>query len=101
MGKAKVAPTHGHTIPSLELCTAVLGIDIAEIIKEQMDFEQKDFWFYNESQVALGYLTNDTRRFYVYVASRIRAFSTPDHWQHAATDENPADLGTEEFEKPV
>lgn len=27
MGKAKVAPTHGHTIQRLELCAAVLGID--------------------------------------------------------------------------
>lgn len=37
MGKAKVAPAHGHTIPRLDLCAAVLGIEIAETITEQMD----------------------------------------------------------------
>lgn len=61
MGKAKVAPTHGHTIPSLELCAAVLGIGIAEIIREQMDLEKKSFKFYSDSQIALGYITNDAR----------------------------------------
>lgn len=101
MGKAKVAPTHGHTIPRLELCAAVLGIEIAEIIGEQMDLEKKNFKFYSDSQIALGYITNDARRFYVYVAnrvSRIRSFSEPDQWQHVTTNQNPADLGTRSFD---
>lgn len=101
MGKAKVAPTHGHTIPHLELCVAVLGTEIAEFFKEQMDLEAKDFRFYSDSQVALGYIYNDARRFYVCVAnrvSRILAFSEPNHWQHVATDQNPADLGTRAFD---
>ena len=64
---------------------------------EQMDFEKKDFWFYSDSQVALGYINNDARCFYVFVANRVsrnRAFSTLDQWQHIATDKNPVDLGT-------
>lgn len=43
MGKAKVAPTHGHTIPRLELCAAVFGIEIADIIREKMDLENSGF----------------------------------------------------------
>lgn len=35
-GKAKVAPTHGHTIPRLELCAAVLATEIAETIRNQL-----------------------------------------------------------------
>lgn len=77
MGKAKVTLTHGHIIPRLELCAAVLGIEIAEIIREQMD-KEKNFKFYSDSQIALGYITSDARRFYVSVANRvskIRSFS--------------------------
>lgn len=34
LGKAKVAPSHGHTIPRLELCSAVVAVELAEVAKE-------------------------------------------------------------------
>ena len=34
-GKTKVAPPHGHTIPRLELCAAVLAVEVSETIVEQ------------------------------------------------------------------
>ena len=100
IGKTKVAPKHGHTIPRLELCAAVLGIDIAEIIKDQLDIDNEDFHFYTDSQIVLGYISNDEKRFFVYVANRvgrIRAFSMPKQWNHIPTKENPADLATRPF----
>lgn len=36
--KGKVDPTHGHTIPRLELCAAVMAIDLVDTISEQLDF---------------------------------------------------------------
>ena len=36
--KSKLAPNHGHTIPSLELCTALLATDIVAFIQEQLKF---------------------------------------------------------------
>ena len=45
----------------------------------------------------LGYIANQTRRFYVYVSNRvgrIRSSSNPEQWYYVPTDRNPADLGT-------
>ncbi|XP_062610110.1 uncharacterized protein LOC134271902 [Saccostrea cucullata] len=100
LGKGKVVPVHGHTIPRLELCAAVMAVDLAETINEQMDIDREAFHFYTDSRIVLGYISNDSRRFHVYVANRvgrIRSFSKPCQWNHIPTDCNPADLATREF----
>ena len=67
LGKAKVSPQHGHTIPRLELCAAVLAVEISEIVLENIDHPIETMKFYTDSKVVLGYILNQTRRFYVYV----------------------------------
>lgn len=47
--------------------------------------------------MVLGFIGNETRRFYVYVSNRvdrIRKSSTPQQWHYVRTDRNPADLAT-------
>ena len=97
LGKAKLAPTHGHTIPRLELCAAVLATELYNIISDQLDVEIENVKFYTDSKVVLGYIHNETRRFYTYVCNRvdrIRKHTTPEQWNYVHTDQNPADHGT-------
>ena len=92
--KGKLAPNGSNTIPRMELCAAVLG---AEIIKEQLNIPSECFRYYTASQIVLGYLTNTTRRFYVYVSNRVNRIhqsSFPNQWTHVPTEQNPADLAT-------
>jgi len=99
LGKAKLAPAHGHSLPRLELCAAVLAVEIGETIQEALKLptEGPSIKYYTDSRVVLGYINNRTRRFYTYVSNRvdrIRHSSKPSDWHHVSTDENPADLGT-------
>ncbi|XP_063397214.1 uncharacterized protein LOC134681506 [Mytilus trossulus] len=97
LGKAKVAPSHGHTIPRLELCAAVLAIELAESVTEHLDIPPEKFRFFTDSKVVLGYISNDSRRFYTYVANRvakIRKFSKASQWSYVHTGNNPADQAT-------
>ena len=53
--------------------------------------------YYSDSRVVLGYITNETRRFYVYVSNRverIRKTSSPEQWYYVPSQQNPADLAT-------
>jgi hypothetical protein len=97
MGKSKLAPSQGHTIPRLELCAAVLAVEIGETILENLDFTPSAVKYFTDSKVVLGYISNATRRFYTYVSNRveqIRLLSSPDQWNYVPTHLNPADQGT-------
>ena len=97
LGKSKVAPLHGHTIPRLELCAAVMATEIFECVSENLNIIPNSVQFYTDSKVVLGYINNEKRRFYIYVSNRvdrIRRLSCPSQWKYVPSDSNPADLGT-------
>ncbi|XP_021180355.2 uncharacterized protein LOC110369531 [Fundulus heteroclitus] len=97
LGKARLAPRPELTVPRLELCAAVMAVEMAEIIKEEIDHPIDKTSFYTDSKVVLGYIHNQSRRFYVYVNNRvcrIRESTTPEQWHFVATDQNPADHGS-------
>lgn len=69
MGKAKLSPE--QTVPRLELCAAVLAVELAEFITSEIDIPLDDTTYFTDSKVVLGYICNETRRFYVYVSNRV------------------------------
>ena len=96
-GQSRVAPIQITSIPRLELCAAVLASQAVDKIMKEMDVEIDEATFYTDSKVVLGYIQNESRRFYVYVANRvqlIRKISSPEQWTYVDTNENPADLAT-------
>jgi hypothetical protein len=96
-GKAKLAPSHATTIPRLELCAAVLAVEITQLVTEEQAVKPDSITYYSDSKVVLGYITNETRRFYVYVSNRverIRKSSSPEEWRYVPTHLNPADCAT-------
>ena len=71
IGKAKLAPKSATTIPRLELCAAVLGAEICDVIKHEMELTIDQFYFYSDSQAVLGYLSKTSRRFFIYVSNQV------------------------------
>ena len=96
-GQSKVATAQTTSIPRLELCAAVLVSQAVHKIEKEIDMEIYEITFYTDSKVVLGYIQNEGRRFYVYVANRvqtIRKTSNPRQWKFIDTSKNPADLST-------
>ncbi|KAM9771204.1 uncharacterized protein ACBT44_004535 [Syngnathus typhle] len=94
LGKAKLSPPSEPTIPRLGLCAAVLAVEMAELIVQEIDLPLDAVTFYCDSKVVLGYIHNQSKRFYVYVhnrVQRIRQSTDPKQWRYVPTEHNPAD----------
>ena len=93
--KSRVAPIKSVTIPRLELQGAVLAARVDSMLREEMNIELSRSYFWIDSEIALKYIRNDTKRFHVYVSNRvgeIRRLTEPDQWHHISGKENPADI---------
>ncbi len=90
-GKAKLALRPEISVPRLELCAAVLAVEIAETIEDEIDTKLDSVTFYSDSKVVLGYICNESRKCYVYVnnrVQRIRKSTHPKQWKYVPTDQN-------------
>lgn len=70
LGTSKIAPEH-YTIPRLKFCRALLAVEVAKTVATHLDLCIKDFTFQTDSNVVVGYIQNESRRFYTYVANRV------------------------------
>lgn len=96
-GKARLAPLPELSIPRLELCAAVLSVNMMETIIAEIAVRFDEINLYTDSRVVLGYICNEKRRFHVYVSNRvqrIRSRTKPEQWHYVSSDHNPADIAT-------
>ena len=92
--KSCVAPLKFVSIPSLELTATTLSVKIWKLIWEEFQYSIDKEYFWTNSQMVLGYLWNESKRFKVFVASRIQIIkehSDVGQWQNVASKDNPAD----------
>ncbi|XP_078355246.1 uncharacterized protein LOC144639838 [Oculina patagonica] len=94
MGKARLAPIKAVTIPRLELTAATVSVRLGEILKKELDESIDTIQYHTDSVTVLRYISNDQKRFQVFVANgvqTIRNLSEPSQWKYVETKENPAD----------
>ncbi|KAJ8376418.1 hypothetical protein SKAU_G00069980 [Synaphobranchus kaupii] len=94
IAKARVAPTKLTSIPRLELSAAAVSARISVMLKNELEMQIDEEFFWPDSQVVLAYINNEARRFHVFVANcmqLIRENTNPNQWYYIDTAENPAD----------
>lgn len=97
MAKSRVAPLKVTTIPRLELTAAVVSVAVNDMLKEEMNLADAEAYFWTDSQVVLGFIKNEARRFHMFVANqvqRIHRTTTPQQWRYIPSDENSADYAS-------
>ncbi len=84
-GKTKLAPQPSITIPRLELFTAVLTLEIAELVIKEMNESIESVTYSTANKIVQGYIHNQSRRFYVFMHNwiqHIRQSSHPSQWKY-------------------
>ncbi len=96
-GSSRVAPKGATSIPRLELCAAVEAVLYAQQILRDLTTPPSSVSYYTDSQVVLGYIRNEEKRFSRYVSHRVGVIhraSDPSQWHYIETGSNPADVAT-------
>ncbi|XP_072166920.1 uncharacterized protein [Diadema setosum] len=80
--KSRVAPTKVITVPRLELTAAVVSANVGARLREELEYQEVQEFYWTDSQVVLGYINNEARKFHTFVANRvqqIRERTSSDH----------------------
>ena len=94
VGKTWVTPLKHKTIPRLELAAATTTARMSEFVWNELEYPEIKEFFWTDSQVVLGYSSNEAKRFHVYIANRvqqIRNLTDPNSWFYVETKSHPAD----------
>lgn len=94
MAKSRVTPLKPVTVPRLELTAAVVSTKISSLLQKELNYQDMQEFFWTDSRVALGYISNEARRFHTFVANRVQAIrdhASPEQWRYVDTKDNPAD----------
>ena len=85
------------TIPRLELNAAVISAKMSKFLKDELNHLLLQEYFWVDNKVALNYIRNAAKRFYVYVANRLQQIhdlSNPDCWLYVESRSYPSDVAS-------
>ncbi|XP_055390589.1 uncharacterized protein LOC129619372 [Condylostylus longicornis] len=93
--KSKIAPVKLLTIPRLELCAAIMVVELVSKVKKALEITIDETYLWTDSQIVLSWIKGEPSSFKTYVAHRlvvIHEKSTINQWNYVATKNNPADI---------
>ena len=94
IGKSRVALLTPVTVPRLELTATVCSVKISQQLRHRLSYHIDQEYFWTDSNVVLGYISNESRRFHVFVANRVQEIqnsTSVEQWNHVESKQNPAD----------
>ncbi|KAI3375533.1 hypothetical protein L3Q82_003859 [Scortum barcoo] len=94
LARSRVAPKRFHSMPRLELCAALSGAQLAQVLGRELTIEIHQIILWSDSTTVLTWLKSESCRFKVFVGTRVAEIQelTERHvWRYVDSVRNPAD----------
>ena len=95
--KACVGPLKVMTIPRMELVAATLSVKMSILLRKELEIPVNKEVFWTDSEVVLGYIRNESKRFKLFVANRvefIKDHSDKSQWHYISSKQNSKDYAS-------
>ena len=95
--KNRIAPARVISIPRMELCGAVIGVRLRQLIEEEQSLEFASIMHIIDSTIVYGQVQDESHLYKTFVANRVgevQRKSKKDEWWLVASKDNVADTTT-------
>ncbi|XP_035235202.1 uncharacterized protein LOC118206521 [Anguilla anguilla] len=97
LARSRVAPKKQQSMPRLELCAALTGAQLAQVIQRELTLQLRETVLWSDSTTVLTWIQSESCRYKVFVGTRVSEIQElTDHrsWRYVDTQNNPADTIT-------
>lgn len=94
VARSRVAPKRFHSMPRLELCAALTGAQLSQVLERELTLRIDQTVLWSDSTTVLTWLRSESCRFKVFVGTRVAEIQelTDRHsWRYVDSGRNPAD----------
>ena len=93
MARSKINPIKEQTIPRLELMAALLCVEAAEMVRQEISVPKENIICWSDSEIVLWWLKKDPSLLIPFVANRVEKIQKHAYqFSYINTKSNPADL---------
>ena len=93
LARSRINPKKELKLPRLELTAAVLCVEVAEMIRQELDLKKEQFFCWSDSEITLWWLKKDPAHLIPFVANRVEKIIPHQYcFSYINTKENPADM---------